>query len=197
MKKRDIDFLFEIGTLRKVPRAWQQVLNGKVENIAEHIFRTALIAWTIAKREKADVAKVLRIALVHDLAETRATDIAFLHRDYVTRHEELAQKDIFEDTSLGDEALSLLKEYEERESLEARIVKDADNLDVDLELRELAQNGDTSAAGMRKQHRPHVREVKLYTKTAKKMWDQIQKTGPNNWHQALTNKWIKNKRGAR
>ena len=157
MKKRDIDFLFEIGTLRKVPRAWQQVLNGKVENI----------------------------------------DIAFLHRDYVTRHEELAQKDIFEDTSLGDEALSLLKEYEERESLEARIVKDADNLDVDLELRELAQNGDTSAAGMRKQHRPHVREVKLYTKTAKKMWDQIQKTGPNNWHQALTNKWIKNKRGAR
>jgi putative hydrolase of HD superfamily len=197
MAKRDIDFLFEVGGLKKVPRAWQQILNGKVSNVAEHIFRTTLIAWIIAAEEKADVSKVLRICLVHDVAESRTTDIAFMHRDYVTRHERLAEEHIFKDTTLEKDALGLLSEYDKRESLEARIVKDADNLEVDLELRELAKMGDPSAMAMRRDHRPHVRAKKLYTKTAKKMWDEIQKSDPDHWHQALTNKWVKSKKGAK
>lgn len=195
--KRDIDFLYEMGSLRKVDRAWQQVLTGKVANIAEHIFRMTMIAWVIAVAEKADVAKVLKICLVHDVGESRTGDIAFMHRDYVTRHEELAEKDIFEDTKLEKEVAELLKEYNERKSLEARIVKDADNLDVDLELKELARIGDTAAIGMLKEHRSIIRAKKLYTKTAKKMWDEIQKVNPNAWHQKLTNKWVKNKKGAK
>ncbi|MBI1974581.1 MAG: HD domain-containing protein [Candidatus Zambryskibacteria bacterium] len=197
MAKRDIDFLFEIGSLRKVPRAWQQVLNGRVQNIAEHHFRVTLIAWTIAIAERADVNKVLQIALIHDIGESRAGDIAFMHRDYVIRHEELAEEHVFQNTILEKEAGVLLSEYSERKTLEAKIVKDADNLDVDLELKELAQIGDSAAIGMQKNHRPFVRTIKLYTKTAKKMWDQIQKTDPNAWHQALSNKWIKNKKGAK
>jgi len=195
--KRDIDFLFEIGLLRQVSRAWQQVLTGKVQNIAEHIFRTTMIAWIIAVAEKADVGKVVKMCLIHDVAESRTGDIAFMHRDYVVRHEELAEKHIFADTLLEKEATALLKEYNERESLEARIVKDADNLDVDLELKELARIGDSAAIGMQKDHRPTIRAKKLYTKTAKKMWDQIQKTDSNAWHQKLTNKWVKNKKGAK
>ncbi|KKW09724.1 MAG: Metal dependent phosphohydrolase [Parcubacteria group bacterium GW2011_GWB1_49_7] len=197
MAKRDIDFLFEIGSLRNVPRAWQQVLTGRVQNIAEHIFRMTMIAWIIAAAEKADTAKVLKMCLVHDLGESRAGDIAFMHREYVTRHEELAEKHIFKNTMLEKETVTLLKEYNERQSLEAKIVKDADNLDVDLELNELAKIGDTSAIGMLKDHRPHVRAQKLYTKTAKKMWDEIQKTNPNAWHQKLTGKWVRSKRGAK
>ena len=195
--KKDIDFLFEIGSLRNVPRAWQQVLAGKVQNIAEHIFRTTIIAWLIAIAEKADVQKVLKICLIHDIAESRTGDIAFMHRDYVVRHEELAENHIFADTLLEKEAATLLKEYTERKSLESRVVKDADNLDVDLELKELAKIGDTSAIGMQKNHRPEIRAKKLYTKTAKRMWDEIQKTNPNNWHQVLTGKWVKNKKAAR
>ncbi|KKQ83411.1 MAG: Metal dependent phosphohydrolase [Parcubacteria group bacterium GW2011_GWB1_38_8] len=197
MAKRDIDFLFEIGTLRNVPRAWQQILTGKVQNISEHIFRTTMIAWIIAVAEKADVSKVLKICLIHDIAESRASDIAFLHREYVTRYEKLADDHIFKDTELEKEVHSLLKEYAERKSLESKIVKDADNLDVDLELKELARIGDTSALSMQKDHRPHIRTKKLYTKTAKKMWDDIQKTNPNAWHQVLTGKWVRNDKGAK
>ena len=72
MAKRDIDFLFEIGSLRNVPRAWQQVLTGKVQNISEHMFRTTMIGWIIAMAEKADVGKVIKMCLVHDIAESRA-----------------------------------------------------------------------------------------------------------------------------
>lgn len=195
--KRDIDFLYEIGTLRKIPRAWQQLLTGKVQNIAEHIFRVTMIAWMIALAEKADAPKVLKMCLIHDLAESRTGDIAFMHRDYVTRHDELAEAHIFEDTLLEKEARELLKEYSERTSLEAKIVKDADNLDVDLELKELGKMGDPAAIQMQKDHRPIVRAKKLYTKTAKKMWDEIKRTHSDAWHQSLSDKWLKNKKGAR
>jgi len=197
MAKRDIDFLFEIGSLRNVPRAWQQILSGRVQNISEHVFRMTMIAWIIAVAEKADVNKVIKICLIHDIAESRAGDIAFMHRGYVTRHEELAEADIFQDTIIEREAAALFKEYAERKSLEAKIVKDADNLDVDIELKELARIGDSAAISMQKDHRPEIRAKKLYTKTAKKMWDDIQKTDPNGWHRSLTNKWVKNKKAAK
>ncbi len=197
MAKRDIDFLFEIGTLRNVPRAWQQVLTGKVQNISEHIFRTVMIAWIIALAEKADAGKVIKIALIHDIAESRTGDIAFLHRDYVTRHEELAEGHIFGGTALEEEARELLKEYSERTSLEAKIVKDADNLDVDLELVELTRIGDTTALKMQNESRTEVRDKKLYTDTAKRMWDEIRKADPNSWHHILTERWVKNDKSAR
>ena len=196
MAKRDIDFLFEIGSLRNVPRAWQQVLTGKVQNISEHIFRTAMIGWTIAVAEKADVSKVIKMCLIHDIAESRVGDISFMHRDYVTRHEKLAETHIFQNTILEKEAQVLLKEYDDRKSLEAKIVKDADNMDCDLELKELAKIGDSAAVGMR-DHRHIIRAKKLYTETAKRMWDEIQKADPNAWHQVLTSKWVKNNKGAR
>jgi putative hydrolase of HD superfamily len=195
--KSDVNFLFEMGSLRNIPRAWQQVLSGRVQNISEHIFRTTFIAWIIATHEKADANKVIKMCLLHDIAESRATDIAFLHRGYVTRHEDVAQEHILKTTTLEKEAIALLKEYDERKTLEAKVVKDADNLDVDLELKELARIGDSSAIGMQKTHRPLIRKTKLYTKTAKKIWDAIQKTDPNAWHQVLTNQWVNNKKGAK
>lgn len=196
-KQRDLDFLFEVGSLRNVPRAWQQILTAKVQNIAEHSWRTTLIAWIIATAEKADTDKVVKMCLIHDVGESRTGDIAFMHRNYVDRHEELAEDHIFEDTALEAEAGGLLKEYNERKTLEAKIVKDADNLDVDIELKEMAKIGDSSALGMTKDHRPKIRATKLYTKTAKKMWDELQKTDPDRWHRVLTGNWVKDGRSAK
>lgn len=197
MAKRDIDFLFEIGSLRHVSRAWRQVLAGEVQNISEHMFRTAIIGWIIAISEKADANKVIKMCLIHDMAESRTGDIAFIHRSYVTRHDVLAEGHMFQDTVLAKEAALLLKEYNERKSLEARIVKDADNLDVDLELEELAQTGNAIAVDMQKGHRLVVRGKKLYTQTARRMWDEIRKVDSNTWHRGLTNKWLDNSKGAK
>lgn len=197
MAKRDIEFLFEIGSLRNVPRAWQQVLTGKVQNISEHLFRTTMIGWIIAVSEKVDVSKVVKMCLIHDIAESRTGDIAPIHRSYVTRHEELAETHIFQDTVFEKEMSVLFKEYNERKSLEAKIVKDADNLDVDLELKELARIGDSVAIEYQKNHRPIIKVTKLYTKTAKRMWEEIRKADPNDWHKVLTSNWLKSKKGAK
>ncbi len=197
MAKKDVDFLFEVGSLRRIPRAWQQILYGKVQNISEHSYRAALIAWIIALAEGADVSKVIKICLIHDIAESRTTDIAFLHREYVTRYEDLAEKHVFQGTILEKEAKLLLEEYNQRKTLEAKIVKDADNLDVDLELQELAYGGDTGAMSMQVDRKSVIRNKKLYTKTAKKMWDDIKKANPNEWHHTLTDNWVNNKKSAK
>lgn len=195
MAKRDTDFLFEIGSLRNVPRAWQQVMTARVQNISEHSFRMTMIAWIIAMKEKADVSKVIQMSLLHDIGESRTGDIAAMHRGYTTRDEELAEAHIFSGTTFEKETLELLDEYNSRETLEAKIVKDADNLDVDLELKELARVGDSAALRMQKDHRSIIRTKKLYTQTAKKMWDEIQKTDSNAWHQELTQKWVEDNNG--
>ena len=51
--KKIVNFLFEIGTLRKIPRAHQQVLltQDLSDNIASHSYRVAMIAWFLAKME--------------------------------------------------------------------------------------------------------------------------------------------------
>jgi putative hydrolase of HD superfamily len=178
---RDIELLYEIGTLRFTPRQWKRFLNADFANLAEHHLRVMWIAITIAKYEKADINKVLKMAFVHDIAESRTGDVDYLARQYVIRNQELGLEDMLEGTSLEKEFLKLAQEYEKRESIEAKIVKDADNLDIDFELAEQEVRGIKLRYAWQEQ-RAYVGGNKLYTKTAKKMWDKIQKSDPNAWH---------------
>jgi hypothetical protein len=66
-------------------------------------------------------------------------------------------------------------------------VKDADNLDVDLELREFEDLGHKLPKKWLT-NRTMVRDEKLYTESAKQLWDAIQTADPDNWH-LTTNKW--------
>jgi 5'-deoxynucleotidase YfbR-like HD superfamily hydrolase len=97
------------------------------------------------------------------------------------RNEELAARDMLDGTSLQQEFFALWEEYEARESIESKIVKDADNLDVDFELAEQATQGSTLKE-VKRETRQFVSENKLYTKTAKAMFDQLQSANPHDWH---------------
>jgi putative hydrolase of HD superfamily len=178
---RDIEFLYEIGTLRFIPRQWKRFLNADFANLAEHHLRVMWIALTIAKYEKADIDKVLKMALVHDIAESRTGDVDYLSRQYVERNEELGFKDMVKETSLEKELREMQDEYIERKTLEAKIVKDADNLDVDFELAEQEVRGFKLRYAWQSQ-RAYVGDNKLYTKTAQKIWKKLQKSDPNTWH---------------
>lgn len=182
---RDVDFLFEIGTLRYHLRTWNQFLNPGAQNLTEHIFRVAWIAAILAKHEGVqDVMKVMKMALIHDISESRSVDVNYLSRQYADRHEHRAIQDTLGGTAIEDEFLSLWNEYELRESLESRIVKDADNLEVELELKELEAMGNTLREALA-QGRQTIAEEKLFTDTAKKMWNAIQDAEPHNWHLAV------------
>jgi 5'-deoxynucleotidase YfbR-like HD superfamily hydrolase len=85
------------------------------------------------------------------------------------------------DTSLKDEFYQLWQEYEERKSLESKIAKDADNLDVDLEMVEQAAQGGILDKLWFEKRKDNVRSI-LFTETAKKMFDEIYAANPHDWH---------------
>lgn len=168
--------------LRHLPRQWVRFGGMNTANLADHHFRVAWTAMIIAQREKVEVdyEKLLKMALVHDVGESRTNDVDYISRQYVIRNEELAISDIFEDTILESEFIELFHEYEARESIEAKIVKDADNLDIDLEMREQAVMGVKITEWLT--HRKRVRNNHFFTETAKKLHDKIKVANPNDWH---------------
>lgn len=180
--KREVDFLYEIGTLRFIPRAWIQFLNADFANLAEHTLRVTWIALMIAKYEGGDTGKIAKMALVHDITESRASDVHYVTRLYVERKEEKALEDMLDGVAFADEFKALWNEYEVRESLEAKIVKDADNLEVDLELQEQYARGFKLRDDFYPMRKNAVYAHKLYTETAKKVFEQIYETNPHDWH---------------
>jgi len=187
--QRNIDFMYEIGSLRHVPRGWRQHLGFDVASDLEHTFRLIWLALLISRMEKqGDENLIIKMALVHDVPETRTSDHSYVQKVYVTADEERAANDMFKDTAFADLRVILAK-YESRDSIEAKIVKDADNLDVDLELKEIEELGSQLPKKWEKLNRRMVRDEKLYTESAKKIWDEIQQSDPSNWHRNM-NKWI-------
>ena len=187
---RDLEFLYEMGSLRNVERGWRQHFGMEVGNVLEHTMRTVFLALILARKEGIKTEeKIIKMALIHDLAETRVSDLSYVQKVYVEADEDKAAQDLFQGTSLSDLDKEILKEYEERNSLEAKIVKDADNLEVDLELKELAERGSKLPSKWREM-RKFVRDTKLYTDSAKSLWDEIQDSDVSSWHLGA-NKWLK------
>ena len=178
--ERDLDFLYEVGCLRHMDRVWVQFQRPNVANVAEHILRVAWIAQVLAMREGADAGKAVRMAMVHDLGKSRAGDGHWINREYMKRDETKSVAATATNTSVEADTNELWTEFEEAKTLEARIVKDADNLDTDLELRERRDEwhfGQDMVKVRRK-----VFDHKLYTRSAKELWQEIQDSDPHRWY---------------
>lgn len=197
MQQGDLDkivhLLYEVGTLRRIPRMHRQVLlsDDTTDTIASHSFRVALISFFLAQAEGVDYFKAVMMALVHDLAEARSNDHNWVHKKYVTVHEDEISNDQL--GSLPNPILmTLLGEYKERKSRESILVKDADLLDQLLLLREYELTGNKEATtwlyGKRVSGRKAQLE-KLTTDTAKRFGERMYEISPSEWWRTLyTNK---------
>jgi len=180
--KRDIETLFEISTFRYLDRVWKQFFNPDVANCAEHTFRVMWIALTLARYESnVNHEKIIKMAMIHDLPELRTGDVHYLSRQYTERKESEAMRDIFKDSVHEQEMNELFGEYEKRQSLESKIVKDADNLDIELELMEMKTKG-YSLGSLWTTDRKKLIYPKLHTKSAKIFWDKIHLANPHDLH---------------
>lgn len=120
-------FLFEIGTLRKIPRAHMQTLltNDLSDNIASHSFRVSIIGWFLAQEEKIDPYKVTVMCLFHDVNEARSGDQNWIHKRYVKVFDDEISKDQLENLPQSSKLRDLMEEYKKRKTKEAKIAKDA------------------------------------------------------------------------
>ena len=131
-----IQFLAAIDQLKHVLR--QSPVSGlsRKENTAEHSWHVAMYAAVLARsvRPEADLARVLKMLLVHDIVEIEAGDTP-LHGDQSARagqpkRELEAAENLFGilPVSQGEEFLNIWKEFEQGRSAEAQLAKALDRL---------------------------------------------------------------------
>ena len=107
---------------------------GRHESVAEHCWMAALMAFFLQDEfPEADMDKVIRMCLIHDLGEAFTGDIPTLEK---TEENERTEEQLLREWVAAlpkvcrDEMTALYDEMERRESLESRIYKAIDNLEA-------------------------------------------------------------------
>jgi putative hydrolases of HD superfamily len=109
------------------------------ESIAEHSFRTAIIGYLLAVMEGADPAKTAALCLFHDTPGDRIGDVPSVGKAYVVTalNAEVTADQVAGFPAEASQAVrQLVGDYEARQSLEARLAKDADKLECLIQARE-------------------------------------------------------------
>jgi len=144
--KRIANFLFEAGMLKRTPRTGFQFLGSGAESVAEHIFRTVYIGYTLGRlSENVDAEKLIKMCLFHDLPEARTGDLNYVNKKYVKPDINKAVDDLAETLPFGEEIRELVLEFEEEETTEAKLAHDSDQLELILALKEYKDLGNTYA----------------------------------------------------
>jgi putative hydrolases of HD superfamily len=159
-----IDLFIETSTLKHLLRTgWAMRGVPHVESIADHSFGVALMALVLAQALNAfvpaeeaeastgrppqlDVEKVLVMALLHDLAEVRLTDLPasaarLIPKEVKSRAEAVALLEILAPVPQAAHLGALWHEFEDQASPEGRLVRDADKLEMMVQCLRYEQAG--------------------------------------------------------
>jgi len=189
-QERIANFLFEIGTMRKLMRMHRQVLltDDMSDSITSHSYRVAMIGWFLAKEEGADPYKTVMMGLLHDVSEIRSNDHNWVHKRYIKIFEEEINEEQLGSLPYPD-LKNFIDEYQERKTKEAILVKEADTLDQILLLREYQWAGNKEAEvwlrGKPGKEKTNVQLEKLKTNIGRKLGQAIYKVNPSDWWENL------------
>jgi putative hydrolase of HD superfamily len=136
-----ITFLRTLNNLKKIKRkGWLVKKIKDPESVADHTTIVALLAMLFAKKYKADEEKLIKMALLHDLAEAEIGDDIGRHDGIDDREkhrmEKEAMKRFCSRIPEGGEWLKLWKEAEELKTKEAKLVKQFDKIDMVMQALE-------------------------------------------------------------
>lgn len=180
------NFVYETGIHSKTPRSGFWFLGSGDQSVAEHLFHTAMIAYTLAHLEpKADKNKMVLMALFHDIGEGRTSDHNYVHQRYGRLAEAQAVSDISKSIPFGKEILELFNEEQARETLEAKLVKDADILEWVVTLRGEEVKGNKKATKW-----INIAMKRLKTDIAKKLGKILLEINPDSWWFDAKDAWF-------
>ncbi len=130
--------LFEANHLKRIERTGYTYLGTGKETVACHSFGTLFCTYILCQLfpQQVDLKKALLMALFHDFPEARVGDFNAVNKLYNSAKEEWALEEALSGFSFQEEILKLFQEYRALKSLEAKIVHDADTLDLMLQLKE-------------------------------------------------------------
>lgn len=166
----EVDFVFQLGNLKRTRRSgWLSIGITGCESVAEHSFRTAVLAYIIAKDEglsEPESKDAMFLALLHDAHESRIGDLHKLAKKYMRPDEEKAIKD-----SLGP---FMNANPKTPDSKLKTIVRDADLLEMFFQAKEYSDEGNGYA-------KEWFAPEKLKTKSAKAIYGKMRKRDSRAW----------------
>lgn len=127
--------------LKRIPRmGWLMrgaPLGGQPENVAAHSYGVVFLTMLLLDldEEELDRDLALRMAVLHDLAESLIGDLPKMATHFISttvKHaaEREAMSEILQQTPFATDYLQLWESYNAAQRAEAQIVKDADKLDM-------------------------------------------------------------------
>jgi len=163
-----VKLIHEIGTLKNIPRSgWLKIGIKNPESVAEHSFRTAIIAFFITYFETKDVEKACKssfLALIHDLPECRTLDLHNLAKKYVEVNSDV----LHEQLDFISDALDEIRD-EETENF----VKDADKLELLFQAKEYSEFTESALL--------YAKNLDFKSETAKKVAGMCRKLDHRWW----------------
>lgn len=143
----DIEFFQAAANLKKIKRqGWISKISVKdPESVADHTFLMAVIGMAVSDFQNCDTLKILKMILLHDLAESKIGDITpeQMSKSKKFEIENKAFAEILSQLpdSLKSSYLKIWNEFQENDSEEARIVHQIDKLEMVLQAKIYQSDG--------------------------------------------------------
>lgn len=174
----------EMGLLKLSKRTgWWQCGIKDPESVAEHSFRTAIIAGLLAAMEGGDPARATFLAVWHDSQETRIGDIPHVSRRYLDAASNVKITEHQTDglpTAAADTVRALVADYEDGHGVEVDCAHDADKLECLFQAVEYRDAGYVNVASWIENSRK-----KLRTKSAERLADAAVGMSSQEWLHAI------------
>ncbi|MDD5416898.1 MAG: HD domain-containing protein [Candidatus Aenigmarchaeota archaeon] len=147
-EKEIIEFAKLVGKLKTTVRTgWKMRGVKNPESVAEHSFRTALLAMLIADNKNLDTNKLIRMALLHDLEEAIIGDITTPHKEKLGKNKiiELGKKELQKALSslpnrLQQKYIKLWLENEEGKTKYSKMLQQIDRIEMMIQCLEYQKN---------------------------------------------------------
>ncbi len=180
-----VKYVFEAGMLKRVARSgWWAEGVKRPESVADHSFRTAVIAFILALMERLGGAAADRLcsaAVFHDMHEARLSDLNKITARYITVSEKLERKvEADQAEELPAELRSAVLGVLKLSAKERAVLKDADYLECAFQAKEYADAGHRGAATW-------IDNIagRLKTKSAKALLARMKRMDSNSWWKGL------------
>ena len=114
---------------------------NRPESVADHVFGTALISMIIGDLKGLNTCKIIRMALIHDLAEALIGDKSPIEKDKLVEDEIFRKICSQLPSDLGKSYKELWNELSNKKTAESKLFKEIDKLEIAVQAFEYCKEG--------------------------------------------------------
>ena len=141
------DFFYLVAELKRVPRrGWKTKVGIEhPESVADHSYGTAIMAMVLSDSQKLDTEKILKMALLHDLAESITGD--FMPEEISKENKKKAEGDAMNEimatlpNNLVYEYDKIWQEYIQADTNESILLHEIDKLEMAIQATKYSSEG--------------------------------------------------------